>query len=175
MRPAEIRQYFIDPLAAIFGQPKNADALAWELAKHIPAIASPTDLEALVDQLISSRKGKGFPPASELIAAVKRIVPAAGGNGAAADVLGGPAFDGEIPMIWILAADPRWRELCRIAIAMEPRDKQGRRVKPYPMTSKYAQGLGRFFRIQHVRGVPLTGDERQHIGELYGQLAEASP
>ena len=169
---ADVRVNLIDRLAAIFGRPRDADFLAAELVKHVPASVSGVDIAALADRIIATRKVKGFPPASELIAAVKNARP-----GASAMSVGGiPGeifFDGEIPMIWVFDDDPRWPELCDIARKLEPVDKKGRHAKPYPMTSKYAPGVGRFFRAEHVRSVPVSDAERRIIEGLYVQAKAA--
>lgn len=73
-----IREHLIDRLEPIFGKPKSVDGLAAELAKHTPEHANELALDGLADRIIASRKAKGFPSASELIAAVKSIPAPAG-------------------------------------------------------------------------------------------------
>lgn len=155
MQPGEIREHFIDRLAAIFGSPKNAMSLAEELTRHA-GTATPDDLGDLADRLIATRKTKGFPSASELIAALKTIVPKIA---VAAD--GMIRFEGEVRMTWILADDPRWHQLCAIARRADHRNRH------YPMASKYAPGLGSFFRTEFVDGVPLSEVEAPSVMALY--------
>ncbi len=162
LQPGEIREHLVDRLTAIFGAPKNPDGLAAELAKHIAKGVSSGDLTGLADRLIKTRRTKGFPAASELITAVKTIAP----TGLAA-IDGGAAFateinaDGPMPTTWILAHDPRWGALCRIARSAD------RQCKPFAMTSKHAPGLGRWFRTEHVRALPITDAERDVLTKLY--------
>lgn len=68
-----IRAHLIDRLAPFFGAPKNAEMLAAELARHLPAEIASGDLDALAERLIAGRRQKTFPAASELIAAVKAM------------------------------------------------------------------------------------------------------
>lgn len=162
MQQADIREHLIDRLTPIFGKPKNADGLAAELVSHAPSTASPSDLTGLADRIIATRKTKGFPAAGELITAVKALVPshaAVGESGIEGEI----TADGEIPMTWILADDPRWRDLCAIARAAN------RKNKHYPMTSKHAPGLGSWFRSEYVRGVPITEPEKLVVASLYAR------
>lgn len=168
---ADIRANLIDRLAPIFGKPRDPDFLAAELVKHVPQGVTDSDMHALADRLIATRKTKGFPPASDLIAAVRSLTRAVARSGG---IQGEITADGEIPMTWILASDPRWPELCAIAKAREPRYKPEWKPKPYAATSKYAPGVGRWFRSEHVRGVPVTDDERTAITALYTALRQSS-
>lgn len=166
----EIRDHLIGRLEPIFGRPKNADGLAETLVKHANERVTGRDLEDLADRLIATRKTKGFPSASELIEAVRALVPsgtapAAIGSGIKGEIV----FDGEIPMVWILADDPRWGDLVAMAKAMEPRAKNGKPPNPIATTSKHAPGVGRFFRSEHVRGVPITDAEGDRIAALYAE------
>lgn len=68
-----IRDHFIGRLAPIFGVPKNAEAIAGELGRHVNANAVEADLTGLADRIIETRKAKTFPAVSELIAAVKGL------------------------------------------------------------------------------------------------------
>lgn len=70
-----IRQHLLDRLEPIYGKPKNAAGLADELANHVAKDGTATAMEELAARLIASRKAKGFPSASELIAAVKFLPP----------------------------------------------------------------------------------------------------
>jgi hypothetical protein len=63
-------------------------------------------------------------------------------------------FDGEVPMTWVRADDPRWAVLCDVAKKANPKNRH------YPMTSKHAPGRGSFFRTEYVDAVPLTDAER---------------
>jgi hypothetical protein len=56
-------------------------------------------------------------------------------------------FDGDVPMTWVPAKDPRWKALCAVSRAADHRNQH------YPMTSKYAPGLGSYFRTMYVRGL----------------------
>lgn len=56
-------------------------------------------------------------------------------------------FDGDVPMTWVPAKDPRWKLLCQVSHAADKRNRH------YPMQSKYAPGLGSFFRTQFVRQI----------------------
>lgn len=69
----DVREHLIDRLATIFGSPKSADGLAAELARQAPGHATSIGLGALAQRLIETRRAKGFPSASELIAAVKAM------------------------------------------------------------------------------------------------------
>lgn len=73
MLQAEIREHLINELVPAFGPPKNGDGLALTLEKYIPGHATVDSLAAVAEQIIETRKAKGFPAASELIAAVKAI------------------------------------------------------------------------------------------------------
>lgn len=166
----EIRDHLIDRLTPIFGRPKNAESLAETLAKHVHSRATTHDLEALAERLIQTRKTKGFPSASELIDAVKTIVPTASAPSAEGSGIPGEiVFDGEVPMVWILADDPRWSTLCDVARRLEPRDKQGRAPRPFATTSKHAPGVGRFFRSEHVRGVAMSDADKNVVAALYAR------
>lgn len=68
---AEIRENLIDRLIPIFGHPRDANGLAAELVRYAPEWATAVDLAKLADRIIATRKSKGFPSASELIAAIK--------------------------------------------------------------------------------------------------------
>jgi hypothetical protein len=68
-----IKHLLLTPLAPIFGSPKSVDAIAAELAKHVPNHATEDSLEQLASRLIQTRKAKSFPSAAELIAAVRGI------------------------------------------------------------------------------------------------------
>jgi hypothetical protein len=173
MQPGEIREHLIDRLAAIYGAPKAPDGLSAELVKYAPASSSPADLDWLADRLIETRKARGFPSIGELIAAMRSLTPSR--VAPREDIPGEINFDGEIPMTWIFADDPRWDELCDIARKMEPPDRQGRPSRPYPMTSKYAPGVGRFFRTAHVRSVPISNEERAKIAALYAKVRREAP
>lgn len=78
MIAADIRTHLIDRLEPIFGQPKNADGLAGQLERYLPEHATGSALEGLADRIIESRKAKGFPSASEMIALVKALPAPAG-------------------------------------------------------------------------------------------------
>ena len=73
MLQAEIREHFINELIPAFGPPKNGDGLALMLEKYVPGHATGDTLAAVAEQIIETRKARGFPAASELIAAVKMI------------------------------------------------------------------------------------------------------
>lgn len=73
MLQAEIREHLINELVPAFGPPKNGDGLALTLEKYVPGHATVDSLAAVAEQIIETRKAKGFPAASELIAAVKAI------------------------------------------------------------------------------------------------------
>jgi hypothetical protein len=70
-------------------------------------------------------------------------------------------------MVWIFEEDPRWAELCKRAGDLEPRDKDGRKARPYAMVSKFAPGVGRWFRVEHVPGFPMSPAERDFVASLY--------
>ncbi len=72
---SKIRHMLIERLAAVYGPPKNPDGLARELAGHCPTWATEDALEALAGRIISSRKQRGFPAASELIRSLKSLAP----------------------------------------------------------------------------------------------------
>lgn len=65
-------------------------------------------------------------------------------SGSKPSVPGEIRYDGERPMVWIPEGDRRWAELCRMEKAENPK------AKPCAMTSKYAQGRGRFFAARYV-------------------------
>lgn len=73
MIAADIRAHLIDRLEPIFGKPRSADGLAGELERYVPEHATGTAMHTLADRIIESRKAKGFPSASEMIAFVKAI------------------------------------------------------------------------------------------------------
>lgn len=100
---------------------------------------------------------RAFAPTAAELAEIIRDMLAKEGQ---PDAAGGIKFDGEIPMTWVVAQDPRWDELCCIEKAANPKSK------PYAMTSKYAPGLGRFFRSEYVDALPLTHAEREGRGRL---------
>lgn len=56
-------------------------------------------------------------------------------------------LDGDVPMTWVPARDPRWKLLCQVSHAGDKRNRH------YPMVSKYATGLGSFFRTKYVQSI----------------------
>lgn len=70
---AEIREHLIGNLETIFGRARNADGLAEELARHIPVGATADALAGLARRIVETRRAKGFPPAAELIAAIRAL------------------------------------------------------------------------------------------------------
>lgn len=157
IEPAVIRTNLIERLAVIFGRPHSPDGLAEVLAKDAPAYADEKSFSDLADRVISTRKTKGFPSASELIAAVKAIPPTAADLGQR-EPDGTIRFDGAAPVTWVPADDPRFDELC----AME-RAADAKREHVGATTSKHAPGRGWYFPSAHVEALPLTETERQAL------------
>jgi hypothetical protein len=73
MSEAQIKTFLFGRLARVYGQPRNADGLAAELARYVPVGASDEALEALAGRIVETRKAKGFPAAAELITLVRSI------------------------------------------------------------------------------------------------------
>lgn len=72
-----IKTFLFGRLERVYGPPRNPDGLASELARHLPSTASDDGLELAAERLIANRRATSFPPAADLIAAV-RAIPGAG-------------------------------------------------------------------------------------------------
>ena len=70
MLPSELREYFIDVLAAFYGPPKNAEALAVGLAGKAPPTLMPDELKACAHHLLETHKSNTWPLPPAMFAAL---------------------------------------------------------------------------------------------------------
>ncbi len=143
MNAGLIKTAFLGRLAQVYGEPRNVDGLALELARYAPMHATEDGLRSSASKLIETRRTKGFPAAAELIAVI-RTTPK--GNADQAPISKTRFENCEAPMEWILETDPRWDELCRLWLTEHPKPA-------FAFGSRNAQGSGWFFPLHHVDAI----------------------
>lgn len=150
---ANVKTSLIGRLERVYGTARNAEGLAAELGRYVPMHATDESLGGLAETIIANRKAKGFPSASELIAAV-RGMPRQSQTGDRAE--GQTRYEGERPVVWVRSGDDRWEELSRLWARQHPANK-----RPFPMESKHADGIGWFFPAHMVDAIPPGSFRKQ--------------